>query len=170
MNWIEILTKAFWCGCGAVGFGILFNVPRRTIAMIWIGGAMGGFIKFSLLGAELGLIFSHLMAASVIGFASLPMAHFRHATPMIFSIPSVIPLVPGVFAYRTMLGLMKLADTIDDTYLLAVSQTLNFGSKTLFIIMALALGVSIPMYLLRQESVKNIRVFRKNESLSKRRI
>jgi uncharacterized membrane protein YjjB (DUF3815 family) len=162
MNWIEILTFAFWCGCGAVGFGILFNVPRRAITMIFIGGAIGGFVKFSLLGAGLGLIFSHFVAASAIGIACLPMAHYRHSTPMIFAIPSIIPLVPGVFAYRTMVGVMKLAAVVDNDYQNVVFQTLNYGSKTLFIIMFLALGVSIPMHLLRRESVKNIH---KNKSL-----
>ena len=48
MEWITILGKAFWCGWGALGFGILFNVPPRTLFAIWIGGAMGGFLKFVL--------------------------------------------------------------------------------------------------------------------------
>ena len=161
MNWIDILTLAFWCGCGAVGFGILFNVPPRAIAMIWLGGAIGGFVKFSLLGAGVGLILTHFVAASAIGMVSLPMAHYRQVTPMIFAIPSIIPLVPGIFAYRTMVGVIKLAGVIDNDYQNFLSQTVNYGSKTLFIIMFLALGVSIPMHLLRYESVKNIRVSRK---------
>ncbi|HSC55201.1 MAG TPA: threonine/serine exporter family protein [Phnomibacter sp.] len=166
MNWIEILTKTFWCGWGAVGFGILFNVPARTLMVLWIGGAIGGFVKFSLMGAGVGtgIIAASFAAASIVGIMSIPMAHFKHIPPMIFAIPSVIPLVPGVLAYRTMLGLIKLASTIDVNYNTIVAETLNNGIKTLFIMMSLAVGVAIPMHVMRNESVKNIRLLKKKKA------
>ena len=89
---------------------------------------------------------------------SIPIAHFRHVPPMIFAIPAVIPMIPGVFAYRTMLGLIKLTGAIGPDYTSIMSDTVNNGVKTLFIIMSLALGVSVPMHVMRQESAKNIRL------------
>ena len=158
MEWILILGKAFWCGFGAVGFGILFNVPPRTLFALWVGGAIGGFLKFSLLQLSSGVVFASFAGASVIGILSIPIAHFRHVPPMIFSIPSVIPLIPGVFAYRTMLGLIKLTGSIGPDYSQVMADTVNNGVKTLFIIMSLAVGVAVPMHLMRKESVKNIRL------------
>ncbi|MDE3235707.1 MAG: threonine/serine exporter family protein [Bacteroidota bacterium] len=158
MEWILILGKAFWCGFGAVGFGILFNVPPRTLFALWVGGAIGGFLKFSLLQLSAGVVFASFVGASFIGILSIPIAHFRHVPPMIFSIPSVIPLIPGVFAYRTMLGLIKLTGSIGPDYSQVIADTVNNGVKTLFIIMSLAVGVAVPMHLMRKESVKNIRL------------
>ncbi|OIR12116.1 hypothetical protein GALL_63670 [mine drainage metagenome] len=80
---------------------------------------------------------------------------------MIFAIPSVIPLIPGVFAYRTMLGLIKLTGNIGADYNQILSETVNNGAKTLFIIMSLSLGVAIPMHVMRKESVKKIRFGKK---------
>ena len=61
MDWILILSKTFWSGWAALGFAILFNVPPRTLAAIWIGGAMGGFIKFGLLGVDANAVsYTHL--------------------------------------------------------------------------------------------------------------
>ena len=164
MDWITILSKAFWCGWGAIGFGILFNVPPRTLFPIWIGGAMGGLLKFALLQLTAGVVLASFAGALAIGISSIPIAHYRHAPPMIFAIPSVIPLIPGVFAYRTMLGLMKLTSDIGPDYNRILSETVNNGSKTLFIIMSLAMGVAIPMHIMRQESVKNIRLRKRNRS------
>jgi uncharacterized membrane protein YjjB (DUF3815 family) len=161
MDWIIILSKAFWCGWGAIGFGILFNVPPRTLFAIWMGGAIGGLLKFILLQSTGGVVPASFIGALMVGVLSIPIAHFRHAPPMIFAIPSVIPLIPGVFAYRTMLGLIKLTGNVGPDYNLILSDTVNNGAKTLFIIMALALGVAIPMHLMRQESVKNIRLVKK---------
>ena len=83
---------------------------------------------------------------------------------MVFAIPAVIPLIPGVFAYRTMLGLMKLTGAIGPDYNIIISETVNNGAKTLFIIMSLAIGVAVPMHLMRQESVKNIRFGKRKET------
>ncbi|MGL4484688.1 MAG: threonine/serine exporter family protein, partial [Anaerovoracaceae bacterium] len=80
MDWI-FLSKAFWCGFGAVGFGILFNVPKRAIVVLWIGGALGGGLKFGLLSVGLGAVFSSFVGASAIGILSIPMAHYRHVPP-----------------------------------------------------------------------------------------
>jgi len=158
MDLMLVLSKAFWCGWGAIGFGILFNVPPRTLFALWIGGAIGGFLKFTLLQLTVGVVFASFVGATAVGMLSIPIAHFRHVPPMIFAIPAVIPMIPGVFAYRTMLGLIKLTGAIGPDYTTIMSDTVNNGVKTLFIIMSLALGVSVPMHVMRQESAKNIRL------------
>ena len=161
MDWITILGKAFWCGWSALGFSILFNVPPRTLFAIWVLGALGGFLKFTMLQLSAGVVFASFTAAMAVGFSCIPIAHFRHAPPMIFAIPAVIPMVPGVFAYRFMLGLMKLTGNIGSDYNDILAETINNGARTLFIIMSLAIGVAVPMHLMRIESVKNIRLSKK---------
>jgi len=159
-DWINILLKAFWCGWAAVGFGILFNVPSKTLVAIWIGGAIAGLIKFSFLflSANSPVIQSSFFAALAVGIFSVPVAHWRHEPPMIFAIPSVIPLIPGVFAYRTMIGLIKLTGKVGDDYSLTLSQTVNNGVTTLFIIMAIAIGVSIPLHVMRKDASKKVKL------------
>jgi uncharacterized membrane protein YjjB (DUF3815 family) len=158
MEWINILGKAFWCGFGALGFGILFNVPPRTLFAVWIGGALAGLLKFSLMHFSGGVVFSSFIGAAAVGMLSIPIAHYRHVPPMIFAIPSVIPLIPGIFAYRTMLGLIKLTGNVGADYNMILTETVNNGVKTLFVILSLSMGVAIPMHVMRKESVKNIRL------------
>ncbi|WP_301930041.1 hypothetical protein [Ferruginibacter sp.] len=57
-----------------------------------------------------------------------------------------------------MLGLIKLTGAIGPDYQAIISDTVNNGAKTLFVIMSLAMGVAVPMHLMRKESVKNIRL------------
>ena len=147
-EWLYIGLKAFWCGFAALGFGVLFNAPPRTLFAIWAGGFLAGFVKFaSLSQTGFGVIFCSFIAAVIVGIASIPVAHSRHVPPMIFAIPSVIPLVPGVFAYRAMLGLMKLTGDIGSEYSQVISETVHNGVITLFVIMALSLGVAVPMHI-----------------------
>jgi uncharacterized membrane protein YjjB (DUF3815 family) len=158
-DWANIIFKAFWCGWAATGFGILFNVPPRTLIAIWSGGALTGLIKFSILYFSAGsaIIFASFIAALFIGIASIPIAHLRHVPPMVFAIPSVIPLIPGVYAYRTMIGLVQLKNDIGTNYSVILSATVHNGVITSFIIMSIAMGVAIPMHVMRKESVKKLR-------------
>jgi uncharacterized membrane protein YjjB (DUF3815 family) len=165
MEWIkivEILEKAIWFGFGGVGFAILFNVPVRTLFAIWLLAALGGIAKLSLLFLGANVILASLGGASIIGILSIPAAHGKHAPPLVFSIPAVIPMVPGVFAYRMMLGLIKLAtDTTDTAYSQVLSDTVSNGIKALFILMSLAVGVAIPMLIMRKSSVKHFKMTRR---------
>lgn len=161
MEWLLLLEKGLWFGLAAVGFAILFNVPVRTLIPIFIMGALGGITKLQMLNLELNVIISTLLGATLIGFLSILFAHKKHAPPPIFAIPAVIPMVPGIFAYRMMLGLISLAGDVNpDTYHQILSETINNGLKVMLILMSLAGGVGIPMLITRKESAKNIR-FRK---------
>lgn len=152
---LEIITKSIWAGFAAIGFAILFNVPRRTIFAIWGLGAIGGLIKFSAMHFETGIVFASFLGATVIGIISIKMAHLRKSPPLVFSIPSVIPMVPGFFAYKMMLGLIALT-TIENTdaYLQTLIETVNNGAKMMFVLISLGTGVAIPMLLTRKESIK----------------
>jgi len=159
MDFINILEKSFWAGLAALGFAILFNVPQRTLFVIWAMGAFGGLLKFLLLGLEVNIVLASLAGASLIGVLSVSAAHNKHAPPLVFSIPSVIPMVPGAFAYRMMLGCMELVGTSSnsDTYLKTLAETTNNGLKAIFILIALSAGVAIPMLVTRKDTFKRIK-------------
>ena len=122
-------------------------------------GAAGGLTKLLLMQCNIGIVVATFAGASLVGVLSVSAAHNKHAPPLVFSIPSVIPMIPGAFAYRMMLGLMKLASTAvsDDTYYQTLAETTGNGLKTLFILMALAVGVAIPMLVSRKETIKKTR-------------
>jgi len=159
MDFINILEKGFWAGFAALGFAILFNVPQRTLLIIWSMGALGGLLKFLLLGLEVNIVLASLAGASLIGVLSVYAAHNKHAPPLVFSIPSVIPMVPGTFAYRMMLGCMELVGTSSnsETYLKTLAETTNNGLKAIFILIALSAGVAIPMLVTRKDTFKRIK-------------
>jgi uncharacterized membrane protein YjjB (DUF3815 family) len=152
---LEIVTKSFWAGIAAIGFAILFNVPRRVIFSIWMLGALGGLIKFTAMNFEIGIVFASFLGATVVGVVSIQMAHMRNSPPLVFSIPSVIPMVPGVFAYKMMLGMIALTNIENtDAYLKTLIETVNNGSKMMFVLISLGIGVAIPMLITRKESIK----------------
>ena len=97
MSWL-ILEKCFWSGSAALGFSVLFNVPPRTLFVVWLLGACGGFVKLVALDLGMGPVMAAFLGALAVGFWSIPAAHNQHAPPLVFSIAAVIPMVPGIFA------------------------------------------------------------------------
>jgi uncharacterized membrane protein YjjB (DUF3815 family) len=166
LEFLMILEKGIWFGFAALGFAILFNVPQRTLKIIWLMGAAGGITKLMLMQFNIGIVIATFAGASLVGVLSVYAAHNKHAPPLVFSIPSVIPMIPGAFAYRMMLGLMQLSGTAvsTSTYYQTMAETMSNGLKTMFILMALAVGVAIPMLVSRKETIKKIR--HKSDSIS----
>lgn len=158
-DWTDIFYKAFWCGWAALGFGILFNVPVKTLFAIWPAGAIAGLIKYTVLfAAPSSVILASFLSALSVAIFCLPLAHLRREPPMILVIPAVITLIPGVFAYRAMLGLIKLTGNTGADYALILSKTVYNGVTTLFIIMSISIGVAIPMHIMRREITKQFQL------------
>jgi len=165
-EWSLVLEKTIWFGCAGVGFAVLFNVPRRTLFPIFIMAALGGLTKVALVQVQINVIIASLMGSTLIGFMSIGFAHNKHAPPPVFAIPSVIPMVPGIFAFRVMLGLITLAGDMDKAVSAQVlTETIHNGLKVMFLLMTLAAGVGLPMLITRKDSAKDIR-FRKNDKYS----
>lgn len=159
MEILLLLEKGMWAGFAALGFAILFNVPPRTLFSIWLIAALGGLVKFVSLKLGVDIILASFFGASLIGILSIPLSHKIHSPPLIFSIPAVIPMVPGAFAYRMMLDLINIAvknsDVNMDSVLVDVFQN---GMKVAFILLSLAVGVAVPMLITRKDSAKRIRI------------
>jgi uncharacterized membrane protein YjjB (DUF3815 family) len=157
MSFLLFLEKGIWLGCAAIGFAVLFNVPRRTLATIFVIAAMGGLVKVALLQQGAVAALATLAGASLIGLLSVLAAHQRKAPPMIFAIPAVIPMIPGFFAYQAMVGMIELTVEKDPLlYSKIFFETVNNGLSALFVMLALSVGVAIPMLISRKQTIKRL--------------
>jgi uncharacterized membrane protein YjjB (DUF3815 family) len=100
------------------------------------------------------IIIASLGGAFLLGIISIYAAHAKHAPPLVFAIPSVIPMIPGVFVNKMMLGIMKLSAIPGEQYPQILAETFHNGLNAAFILLALALGVTLPLLITRKESIK----------------
>jgi len=150
-----LLHDAFWSAVAALGFAVLFNVPKRALPGCMLAGATGHALRTLCVGLGLTLEISTLIGATAVGFMAIQLGHYRHVPALIFSVSGVIPMVPGVFAYQTMLGLFDVVNAVDtsagNTALLFVGEN---AIKTGLILAALAAGTTAPRLLFdRQKPV-----------------
>jgi len=145
-----LLADAFWSAVAALGFAILFNIPKRTLWACALMGATGYTLRAVLLNLGLTIELATLTGAAAIGFLGALMARRFHMPVVIFTIPSAIPLVPGTFAFRTMIGILQLTNQnlLDDALILTEATT--NGIKTGLILAALAAGIAAPKLLFQR--------------------
>lgn len=140
----------------ALGFAVLFNVPPRTLVNVFLIAAAGCLCRLLFMEAHVNIILATFLGSCLIGLLSILGAHKNATPPFILSIPAVIPMVPGVFLYRLILGLVRIAEYNSGNYPpQLLSDTVNYGMKSLFILGAIAMGVAFPMLISRKETAKN---------------
>lgn len=151
MNILNILFDFFWSGIAALGFAMLFNVPKRTLLSCVIIGATGNTIRSILLqlGVDIGL--ATLAGSVTVGFMGIYFSDRLFAPPPVFTIPGVIPMIPGTFAYKTMIGILKISTSAGQINQDLINQTTVNAVKTAIILIALAVGIAIPNLLFQRK-------------------
>jgi uncharacterized membrane protein YjjB (DUF3815 family) len=143
-------SDAFWSAVAALGFATLFNVPPRLIWACALTGAVGHACRTVLVQTnEVDIVLGTLIASTTMGFMSVGLGKWLHAPPPIFAVSGSIPMVPGVFAYSTMLGILALTD--DSATLETLLDTTRYAALTGVILAAIAGGISLPQLLFRRE-------------------
>ena len=88
-----------------LGFGLLFNAPKKLLVPVSLIGAAGMFI-LNAMTVDYGLIAASFVGTCAIAIlAELASRAGKDATT-IFIIPGIIPFVPGVLLYETMSNML----------------------------------------------------------------
>lgn len=150
---MSIFLDMVYAAIAAVGFGMLFNIPLRLVIVCGLVGGVGHGVRY-ILNTEMdySLELATLVGATVIGAASYYLGRYYKVPQSIFAIAAVIPMIPGTFAYRTMIGAAALVSEsgVSPETLLVTSVT---ALKTAFILAALAIGVAVPQLLLNRKKM-----------------
>lgn len=152
-----VASDALWSGVAAAGFAVLFNTPRRLLAVCFLIGAVSHalralLMKLGVVGLEAGT----LAASVVIGFASLGFARAERVPVTTFSLPGAIPMVPGALAFKAMLGVLRLVAGQGATDPVLATTALVAGVKTALILVAIVVGVGSPFVVSRPHDASSL--------------
>lgn len=163
---MEFWTSVFWDGVAAavaaIGFAVISNPPRRAVMIAALLAAIGHACRFYLLQrTPFDLTSSTLIAAFAIGMMSMMFAKIIHCPAEVFSFPALLPMIPGMYAYKTVLGLIRFMKTDDDTVLqMMIAEIFRNGLTTIFVLFALVIGVSLPLFIFYKQSFMMTRLLK----------
>ena len=125
---IEQLLTSF---ISTTAFGILFNVPRKSLIKCGLVGMYGWMVYILLVNYHYDPVIATLAASFFIAVISQVFSRRYKSPVIIFSIAGIIPLVPGGMAYDAMRRF------VENDYNLAI----NLAARATMISGAIAIGL-----------------------------
>ncbi len=139
---LELLQDMALASVPAVGFALVFSVPRGMLGYCAMGGAVGHGLRFLLIHGGVPIEWATLIAAAVVSLIGVQLAKRLRAHPKVFTVASMIPMVPGVPFFSALLALVQINRTgVTDELL---HTAIHSGLRALFIVGALAVGLAMP--------------------------
>ncbi|MDP0498469.1 MAG: threonine/serine exporter family protein [Verrucomicrobiota bacterium JB022] len=142
-----ILYKACSAALAALGFAVLFNVPKRTLVACALCGAFGVSLRLGLLHwseHHMHLAAATLIAAGGVSLLGEFFSRLLNAPPAVFTVPGVIPMVPGSLMFRTMVGFLRHTNPELPIDYQALGADLQLGLTAFLTLTALAVGIAMP--------------------------
>ena len=156
----------------AMAFGIAFAIqvchidnfvkdltmtPHHEYWELAIAAAVGGIIAVCFrnfvnlgpsngnIGLDMGLSIGSLAGSALISIIVIKARHWFHTPHQCITIPSVIPMVPGVLMYRALFAFIDMHGVVGE-----VTVGMNNAIKASLAIICIALGVAIPNVFFRR--------------------
>ncbi|NOJ16110.1 hypothetical protein F0239_01285 [Vibrio jasicida] len=139
---LGLLNDMFFAAIPAVGFAMVFNVPQRALVYCAVGGAIGHGSRYLMMHFGLPIEWASFFAATLVGLIGVHWSHRFLAHPKVFTVAALIPMVPGVFAFKAMIAMVEINHLGYSPELIATCME-NF-LKAMFIIAGLAVGLAVP--------------------------
>lgn len=129
----------------AAGFGVLFNVGFRQLPWCAVSGAVALGVRTFFLQLGWTLEGASFVAALAAGVAALAVRSLRPETAHhALDVVGCIPLVPGSFAAKAILGLYSLTFENTPSHPEALMVTVQYLLRVSFTLGAIGTGLAMP--------------------------
>ncbi len=157
-----IIFDGFFAAIASIGFAVISNPPRKAILVSAFLAALGHGLRYCLLhSTSLDIASASFLAAFSIGMLSIFFAKKIHCPAEVFSFPSLLPMIPGMFAYKTILALVKFIQCKDDSASVDIIVAIfRNGLTATFVMFALVVGVAVPMFIFHKQSFAVTRILK----------
>jgi len=146
MTDMPIYMHFLYSTIATMGFSVFLNAPKSALIPSGLTGGIGWTFYYYLINATNNDILSNFLAAVLVAWISEYLARKLKYPAILFVIPGIIPLVPGLGMYNTMLYLVQ------TNYELAISK----GANVLFVGGAISLGVLVVTSLSRTLNIVSL--------------
>ncbi|MBD5195156.1 MAG: threonine/serine exporter [Bacteroidales bacterium] len=156
---IQLIQDGLFAALAAIGFAAISNPPKRAYIYCAVIAALGHSLRFSLMTwCGVHIVIASFCAALLIGIIAVLISPHAKIPSETCLYPALLPMIPGIYAYKTFAALVMCVyyggenDFLHYFYLFA-----NNGLTTFFILLAMVIGATIPMFTMQKISFQATR-------------
>lgn len=142
-RFVAVPEDAVFSALAAVGYALLFNAPARLAWACVLCGVASHTTRTWLLHLGVDAVTGTLIGALVVGLLAQAFARAFDAPPAAFAFPGVVAMVPGAYAFRAVIGALRIAHAAATAPLL--DETLALSLTVLLMVGAIAVGIAAPV-------------------------
>lgn len=145
---LEYVLNAIFAAIPAIGFGMVFNVPRHTLIYCGIGGAIAYSSRAFLMDLNIPLELSTFIASTIVGIVALKWSRKYIIPRPVYTIAAIIPLLPGTYAFTAIINLISMNAHGVTPELIAIF--FDNSLKTIIVLGGIGFGLALPsLYYIR---------------------
>ncbi|MDE6810940.1 MAG: threonine/serine exporter family protein [Muribaculaceae bacterium] len=143
----DIAADMFFSALAAIGFAAISRPPEGVIKFCGLIAAVGHASRTCLIRfADCHIVTASFVAAVIVGILAIIIAPRLKCPPETFSFPSLLPMIPGIYAYHTIQALAMSLTTSEEAafehwFYLFESN----GLITALILLAMIIGQMLPI-------------------------
>lgn len=149
------LTDAFFAAIAGLGFAYASSPPKRTLIYSATLAALAHASRFMMLKSEIfSISIATLFASFLVGILGIFFARKLKVPAEIIAFPALLPMVPGIYAYKSILALFSFTNSSE------ISQKMTYlmlffdnALTTVAVSLALGVGVSVTLLIFYEQSL-----------------
>jgi uncharacterized membrane protein YjjP (DUF1212 family) len=151
LTWPWLIHQMGFGALAAVGFGVLFNIGFRPLPWCAVTGALALAVRtICLQSFHWNLESSSFAAAVTVGTVVQILRSRIEISQNALDVVGCIPMVPGMFAAKAILGMFALTSiAVDENAAVTLTTAVQYTLRVMFTIGAIGTGLAIPSLLLR---------------------
>lgn len=144
----SMLKDGFFAAIAAMGFAAISNPSPKVIPWCCLAAACGHMTRYLLMtAAGWHLVFASFIASCVIGFLSLPMAGHIKTPAEFISFPALLPMVPGMYAYRAIQSIVYCIQVPEEgPFMHYMYLLMSNGIIFTVTILGMVIGATLPIF------------------------
>ncbi|SFF92943.1 Uncharacterized membrane protein YjjP, DUF1212 family [Prevotella sp. KH2C16] len=149
------IADGLFAAVAGTGFAIISNPPRKALAITAILACIGHAVRYFLMHEPmlmLDQVTASTCAGLAIGLLAVPAAMTIHYPAEGFAFPALLPMVPGMFAYKAVRDLINIVQLPGSYTMEYVAKFFHNSTLTILVMFGMVAGCVIPIFIFHKQS------------------